>query len=273
MEKFPEISGYRLEKRLGAGGIAVVYSGIQIKTGHRVAVKILKPSLLQKCNTAKRFLKEAETVSGLDHPHIIKIFDVGFNTNYHYLVMEFLSKSLRDKTEVENSTMSVRQNLEIIRKIAMALDYAHQRGIIHRDIKPENIMFRIDETPVLVDFGLAKISSSKESLTRSGITVGTPDYMSPEQIQGLSLDPASDIYSLGVVLYELLTGRVPYRASNYVTLALKHLKKKVPKLPRKFKYLQPLLNRMMAKKMSKRFTRAETLIRILEQIEEKVGFM
>jgi serine/threonine-protein kinase PpkA len=273
MEKFPEIYGYRLEERLGAGGIAVVYSGIQIKTGHRVAVKILKPSLLQKYDTAKRFLKEAETVSGLDHPHIIKIFDVGLTNNYHYLVMEFLSKSLRDKTEMGNSTRSVRQNLEIIRKIAMALDYAHQRGIIHRDIKPENIMFRTDETPVLVDFGLAKISSSKESLTRSGITVGTPDYMSPEQIQGLSLDPASDIYSLGVVLYELLTGRVPYRASNYVTLALKHLKKKVPKLPRKFKYLQPLLNRMMAKKMSKRFTRAETLIRILEQIEEKVGFM
>lgn len=273
MEKFPEIYGYRLEEKLGAGGVAVVYSGIHIKTGHRIAVKILKPSLLQKCNTAKRFLKEAETVSGLDHLHIIKIFDVGITNNYHYLVMEFLSKSLRDKTLDGNSILSVRQNLEIIRKIAMALEYAHQRGIIHRDIKPENIMFRTDEIPVLVDFGLAKISSSKENMTRSGITVGTPDYMSPEQIQGLSLDPASDIYSLGVVLYELLTGRTPYRANNYVSLALKHLKKKVPKLPRKYKYLQPLLNRMMFKERSKRFTRAEPLIRMIEQIEEKVGFL
>lgn len=262
----PTICGYRIGKKLGAGGIAAVYSGFHIKTGLRVAIKILKPSVLLESSAPKRFLKEAETVSDLNHPYIIRIIQFGYTDQYPYLIMEYLKDTLRDRMELENRPITLRASLDIIRKVSKALGYAHNRGIIHRDIKPENIMFRNSENPVLVDFGLAKISGSAENLTRSGVTVGTPDYMSPEQIQGLPLDPASDIYSLGVVLYELLVGYVPYRASNYISLARKHLNKKVPKLPRRLKQIQPLLNRMMAKDKQKRCNRVEEIIRILDKI-------
>jgi serine/threonine-protein kinase PpkA len=266
MTKVPVVFGYRLGEKLGAGGIAAVYSGVHIKTGLRVAIKILKPSVLLGSSASKRFLKEVETVSDLNHRHIIRILQFGYTEQYPYLIMEFLRKTLRERMENQNRPISLSESLNVIRKISSALEYAHNRGIIHRDIKPENIMFRNSDNPVLVDFGLAKISSATENLTRSGVTVGTPDYMSPEQIQGLPLQPASDIYSLGVVLYELLTGHVPYRAGNYISLARKHLNKKVPRLPRRLKPFQPLLNRMMAKNTQKRCNRAEEIIQMLDEI-------
>jgi serine/threonine protein kinase len=265
MDNIPAVFGYCLGEKLGAGSIAAVYSGVHIKTGLKVAIKILKPSMLLNNSASKRFLKEVETVSNLNHPNIIRIFQFGYTDQYPYMIMEYFPVTLREKMENHDRPMSLTKKLGIIRTISHALEYAHDRGIIHRDIKPGNIMFRNGKSPVLVDFGLAKISGSEENLTRSGVTVGTPDYMSPEQIQGLSLKPASDIYSLGVVLYEILTGHAPYRATNYVSLAMKHLKKRVPRLPRKFKQIQPLLNRMMAKDIKKRYNRANEIIQILDK--------
>jgi serine/threonine-protein kinase PpkA len=159
------------------------------------------------------------------------------------------------------------QDLNILKCIAAALKYAHDRGIIHRDIKPTNIMFRSDNTPVLVDFGLAKLEQAVQRLTETGITVGTPDYMSPEQIEGLKLDGRADFYSLGVIFYEMSVGDVPYKARNYVALAVKHLKQKVPLLPRELRHYQPLLEKMMAKNREQRIADGAELIALIEQFQ------
>jgi serine/threonine-protein kinase PpkA len=273
MNNKPEISGYKIKQRLGSGEIAAVYYGIQKKTGTRVAIKITKPSLLQETIASKRFLKEIKIISKLDHPNIVHIYETGEMNNLIYLVMEFLPESLKnriaDGTILHESTLG---HLKFLNQIASALEYAHGKGIIHRDIKSENIMFRPCGTPVLLDFGLAKISGSIERLTKSDLTVGTPDTMSPEQIQGLEIDCRTDMYSLGVVFYEILTGELPYKAGNYIALAMKHLKKKVPRLPRKIKFMQPLLNQMMAKDRDKRISNATRLISLIQKYIEKGNF-
>ncbi len=273
MKNLPEIPGYIIEQRLGSGGISVVYSGIQNKTRLKVAIKILKPQLSIDRNTSRRFFKEAEIISKLDHPNIVRIHETGYVNNMIYLVMEFLTDTLNKKIGSRTDLISPSEHLRTIKQIALALEYAHGKGIVHRDIKSENIMFRSNNNPVLVDFGLAKIANSIEKLTKPDLTVGTPDYMSPEQIQGLDIDCRTDIYSLGVVLYEMLIGEVPYKANNYISLAMKHLKKKIPKLPKKIKFLQPLLNQMMAKDRDKRVSNVSQLISLLNQYIEKSDFL
>lgn len=271
MDVLPEIPGYILKKRLGEGGIAKVYAAIHESSGRRVAVKILDPELHNEDKSiARRFLREIETITELKHPNILIIYESGNTDKYFYLVMEYLEKSLRDRIKAAKDSPFDPRVLDIIKDIAAALQYAHKRDIIHRDIKPTNIMFRADETPVLVDFGLAKLKHATEKLTKTDITVGTPDYMSPEQIEGLDLDGRADFYSLGVILYELLTHDVPYKAHNYVALAIKHLKKKIPRLPRRVKHYQPLLDKMMAKDREERVANGEELIKLITQFQYPV---
>lgn len=268
MDSSPEIPGYSLKKRLGEGGIATVYLAVQENSGLKTAVKILNPRIHKENESAaRRFLREVETITMLKHPNIVTIHESGNINKYYYLVMEYLQQSLRDKMKATKGSPFDPQDLNILKQIAAALQYAHERGIVHRDIKPTNILFRADGTPVLVDFGLAKLKHSAERLTKTGITVGTPDYMSPEQIEGLELDGRADFYSLGVIFYELLTDEAPYKAHNYVALAIKHLRKKVPRLPRKLKDYQPLLDKMMAKDREERVSSGEALIKLIEQFQ------
>lgn len=273
MDDFPDIPGYRLTEKIHSGGFALVYSGIEEKTGEPIALKILKPSLTRELTTCRRFVNEMEIISNLDHPNIVRILKTGSLKNLIYLVMEYLPENLKKRIQGGKiSPDSVSFHLQTIKQVALALEYAHGKGIIHRDIKSENIMFRSDGVPVLVDFGLAKIADSLKKFTRSDMTVGTPDYMSPEQIQGMTLDCRSDIYSLGVVFFEMLTGTLPYRASNYIALAMKHVKKKVPRLPRKLRFLQPLVNQMMTKDRDKRISNAAQLVTLLNNQLEKTVF-
>lgn len=269
MDNLPEIPGYSLEKRLGEGGIAKVYLAVQKDTGQKVAVKILDPGFHNEDRSiSRRFLREIETITELKHPNIVTIHTSGNVDKHYYLVMEYLQQSLRDKMKAAKDSPFDPRHLDTIKDIAAALQYAHEKGIIHRDIKPTNILFRADGTPVLVDFGLAKLKYSVEKLTKTGITVGTPDYMSPEQIEGLELDGRADFYSLGVIFYELMTGEAPYKAHNYVALALKHLKKKIPRLPRKQKDYQPLLDMMMAKDREERVPDGKALIKLIDQFRD-----
>lgn len=248
MNAFPYIPDYMIETVLGEGGMATVYMGVQQKLQRKVAIKILDPVLLKQPNVADRFLIEAQTAANLSHPNIISIFDVGQVGKYYYIVMECLDGSLKDLINSSPSgKLPVKESLNIIRKTAPALDYAHGAGIIHRDIKPDNIMFRRDGTPVLVDFGIARAVDSNLNMTKTGMGVGTPHYMSPEQVQSGPLDGRSDFYSLGVVLYLLLTGKKPYDADTILAVALKHLQEPVPKLPESLSQYQPLLDKMMAK--------------------------
>jgi len=259
----PEIPGYSILAKIGSGGIAEVFEGIQDKSRHKVAVKVLKPQVFKNPETAKRFLKEAETGIQLKHPNIITIYEINHSRQEYYLVMEYLKTSLRDKINLSRGSVLSLADWKMLIKVAQGLKYAHQKGVIHRDIKPENIMFRSDGSPVLADFGLAKITHSSEKLTKTGMTVGTPDYMSPEQIEGLPVDGRTDIYSLGIILYEMVVGEVPYKAKSYISLAMKHLRKKVPRLPRRLKKYQPLLNKMMAKDREKRVKNSAELIQTI----------
>lgn len=276
MEEVPEIPGYRIERKLGEGGMAKVYFGVQEKLKRKVAIKVLEPLLLKDKDFARRFLKEAETAANLIHPHIVTIYDVGKVGQHYYMVMEYLEGTLKDR--INESSRNKRglwqgdfaASLDIIKKVAGALEYAHKRGFIHRDIKPDNIMFRHDGTPVLVDFGIAKALGATTQLTRTGMSVGTPHYMSPEQIRGQDIDGRADLYSLGVVLYEMLVGEVPYRASDYIAVAVKHLNEPIPRLLSSLSHYQPLIERMMAKDRANRVQSAARLIPMIEAFQTQM---
>jgi serine/threonine-protein kinase PpkA len=269
MTKSIDIPGYKVKKELGAGGMAKVYLAVDTKLDRLVAVKVLSPAFAEESRITKRFIKEAKTAAQLQHSNIVTIFDVGKQGTMYYFAMEFLPENLKDRVKQEGG-FKPRKALAIIKDVAKALSYAHKKGYVHRDIKPDNIMFRKDGAVVLVDFGIVKAVNEKTKLTRTGISVGTPQYMSPEQIKASKVDGRSDLYSLGIVLYELLTGQLPYQADDLVKLALQHTGDPVPKLPEKLKDFQPLIEKMLAKNPHERVRNAEGLIRLIDALDFKV---
>lgn len=268
MIDFPGIPGYKIIGELGKGGMARVFLGIQEKLNRQVAIKVLEPGLFQKESTIVRFENEARTAAGLNHSNIITILDTGKVGEYYYIVMEYLEESLRDRMEYRpGCKIPPATALEIVKNIMTALDYAHIKGIYHRDIKPENIMFRQDNTPVLVDFGIARVLHSTDQLTRSREILGSIHYISPEQCRGeKNIDGRSDIYSLGVVLYEMLTGENPYDDDSPMSIILKHTQDPVPRLSRKLSRFQPLIDKMMAKNREERISDSRQFEKLLEGI-------
>jgi serine/threonine-protein kinase len=201
---------YRIERELGAGGMATVYLAEDLKHHRKVAVKVLKPELASALG-AERFLREIEIAANLTHPHILPVHDSGEADGLLYFVMPYVEgESLRQRLDRERQ-LPIDDALQIAREVAGALDLAHRRGVIHRDIKPANVLFEEGQA-VVADFGIAKAvaATGQERLTQTGLSVGTPQYMSPEQATGEPTDARSDIYSLGAVLYEMLTGEPPY---------------------------------------------------------------
>jgi serine/threonine protein kinase len=263
MIKLPQIPGYSIIRKLGHGGMADVYLGVQENLQREVAIKVLVSSLFRDEQFSLRFIKEAQTAAKLSHPNIITIHDIGQVGDTYYIVMEYLHESLNDRIK-KVGIVSPREALEIVKMIASALDYAHNKGFIHRDIKPDNIMFRTDGTAVLVDFGIARAIDSTTHLTRTGMSIGTPHYMSPEQCRGDKIDGRSDIYALGVQLFELLTGKVPYKAESTAGIILKHIQDPVPRLPLELCQYQPLLDKMMAKDKDMRVGNAAELVKFIE---------
>lgn len=271
MAKSLNIPGYKIKKELGAGGMAKVFLAQDTKLDRPVALKVLSPALAENPRITKRFVKEAKTAAHLQHSNIVSIYDVGKHEGYFFIAMEYLNGSLKDRINREKA-MKPREALMVVRETAKALAYAHNKGYIHRDIKPDNIMFRKDGAIVLVDFGIVKAVNESEAskLTRTGMSIGTPQYMSPEQIKAEKIDGRSDIYSMGIVLYEMLTGKLPFKADSVITLALKHTGEPPPPLPKKFKEFQPLLDKMLAKKPKERVRNAEGLIRLADALEHKL---
>jgi len=272
MDRLPEIPGYQLQYRLGEGGMAKVYFGVQTRLKRRVAVKVMEGFLLKDENFSRRFLKEAETAANLNHPNIVTIYDVGQAGESYYMVMEYLDGTLKERIQRARDKggagLEAVEAVRVLESMAQALEYAHNQGYIHRDIKPDNIMFRNGDTPVLVDFGIAKAIGTTTKLTKTGMSIGTPHYMSPEQIRGQAVDGRADIYSLGVLFYEMLTGEVPYKATDYIAVVMKHLNEPVPQLPRGLERFQPLLERMMAKEKEQRIQSGSEL---LEQLRGKAS--
>jgi serine/threonine protein kinase len=261
-----EIPGYDIKRELGRGGMAVVYLAIQQSFGREVALKILPREQAEDADFAERFLREARIVSQLIHPNIVTVYDVGVHEGYRYLSMEYIHGL---DLKQAHASLSRRDLLSAIKDVARALDYAASKGYVHRDVKPENIMIREEDgRVVLMDFGIARGGSTTLNMTRAGKAIGTPYYMSPEQTKGQSVDHRSDIYSLGVVLYQMLAGYVPYDADSAVAVGIKHLTAPIPLLPDSLRILQPIINTAMAKDPEHRFQTAGEMIEALDKISD-----
>ncbi|HSC68556.1 MAG TPA: bifunctional serine/threonine-protein kinase/formylglycine-generating enzyme family protein [Cellvibrio sp.] len=257
-----QIPGYTLIKKINSGGMATVYLATQHSVGRTVALKVMKPSLDKDPEFHQRFQREATIIGQLSHPNIIPIYDIGRHGELNYISMEFLPKGSLDEKILAG--IPTERTLKITLGIAAALEHAHSKGYVHRDIKPENILFREDDSPVLTDFGIARTIKSKANMTQVGSVIGTPYYMSPEQAKGETSDGRSDLYSLGVVLYEMLTGTRPFHADSSIALGIKHIHEQAPKLPLNLFSFQPILDKLLAKKPEQRFQTAQELIDVLQ---------
>lgn len=262
-----EIPGYTIVRELGKGGMATVYLAIQDRLDRQVALKLMNPVLAVDSNFTDRFVKEGRIVDQLRHPFIIPLFEFNFYEHYYYFSMEFLPGGTLSQQIQQGLTPE--RALLITKRIAEALAYAHQRNVIHRDIKPHNILFRQDDTPVLSDFGIAKfIDTDATNLTAIGSVIGSLHYMSPEQAASKPLDARSDLYSLGVVLYEMLTKKTPYQANDIFSLAQMLGTGPIPVLPEELVELQPIMNKLLAINPDHRFESAERLIQAIDQIND-----
>lgn len=220
---------YRIIEQIGLGGMATVYKAYQPALERYVAIKVLPAYYAHEPGFAERFTREARAVAKLTHPHVLPIYDFGQESGLSYIVMQCVDAgTLKDMLGQPISLMSA---ADIIEQIADALDYAHEQGIIHRDVKPSNVLMDRGRWVLLSDFGLAKMVEGSVQLTGSGVGVGTPTYMAPEQGQGLTVDRRADIYSLGIILYEMVTGRVPFEAETPMAIVVKHITEPLP-LPR-----------------------------------------
>lgn len=226
------LGNYEIEERLGRGGMAEVYKAYHAKLDRFVTIKILHPHLIEGEDFLARFEREARAVAGLRHANIVQIHDFSTENELYYMVMEYIdSGTLQEKlvaASKANDFIPIQQALSILRQIGLALDYAHQQDILHRDIKPSNILLDSNGNAFLTDFGIARMMSATQ-FTATGALIGTPTYMSPEQGQGLDLDFASDIYSLGIVLYEMLTGKAPFASDTPLAVIHKHIHERLPR--------------------------------------------
>lgn len=260
-----DIPGYTIIRELGRGGMATVYLARQDRLGRHVALKVMSPPSPASEEFASRFIKEGRIIAQLQHPNIITIFDFDILGDLHYFSMEYLPNGALSDAIAEGMTES--KALSIARGIAQALTVAHDNGVIHRDIKPQNILFRTDGTPVLTDFGIARAAGAgmdQTQLTSVGMIIGSPRYMSPEQTMGKPIDARTDLYSLGVVLYEMLTRELPYQAEDVFSLAMKHCSAPIPDLPQSLNKFQPLIDKLLAKNSQDRLGSATELIRELD---------
>ena len=244
------LGSYRIMEPVGKGGMAVVYKAYQPAMDRYVAVKVLPFQLGEKEDFAQRFLREIRVIAQLEHPNILPVYDSGEVEGMPYLVMRYLdSGTLQDRMRL--GRLGLEQIDALFTQLANALGYAHSRQVIHRDIKPSNVLVTSHGDVFLTDFGLAKLVSDSVQLTLSGTITGTPWYMSPEQALGNELDERSDIYSLGVVLYEMLTGRVPFNAETPMAVILAHLHSPLP-LPSAIEpEIDPAIERVLLKALAK----------------------
>ncbi len=257
---------YEIIKELGRGGMAIVFQAREKHLDREVAVKILPFSLAFDKEFVERFQREARTAAKLEHPYIIPIYRVGKAGRVIYFVMKFLRGLSLSEILQERGAMPPEEIRSFLKQTAGALGYAHQNGIVHRDIKPDNIMFDEMRHAILTDFGIAKAASGTR-LTGTGMSIGTPHYMSPEQARAQSLDGRSDIYSLGVVAYQCLTGQVPYDGEDAFSIGYKHIMEELP-IPQlntpDQRSLFEVVQQMMAKDPDERFPTADQLVAVLE---------
>ncbi|MEH6636697.1 MAG: serine/threonine-protein kinase [Halioglobus sp.] len=246
-----ELPGYEVYERVGRGGMASVYRALHLNLDREIAVKVMDPAMNSDENFSERFIREARISARLTHPHILQIYDVNSFDGLNYIAMEYLSAG--DLDDLIQKAMQQSIIYQVMQQMTDALDYASGRGYVHRDIKPSNIMLRSRGDFVLTDFGIARAANSGTQMTQTGLMVGTPSYMSPEQAKGEEVDGRSDLYAMAILGYEMLTKTLPYQSESAVTTAVKHLTEDIPTLSGELVAYQAFFNKAMAKKADDRF--------------------
>jgi serine/threonine-protein kinase PpkA len=260
-----QIPGYELIRELGVGGMATVHLAVQSSLDRKVALKVMRRNIDDLEKFEKRFLVEGRTLAKLPHRNIVAVYDIVKSDTATYISMEYLEGgTLNDHMA---AGLSLGEAVAIVVQIAGALQFAHDHNVVHRDLKPANIMFRDAATPVLTDFGIARQQDAQSTrLTQTGMLVGTPTYMSPEQINALEVDGRSDLYSLGVMFYELLTGKPPFQGDSPIAVLMAHLTTPPPPLPATYSEFQPVMDRMMAKNRDERFSDLKEFTKALKAV-------
>lgn len=264
---------YRLDNQQGSGGMAVIYKATDLALGRVVAVKILRPSLTSDHSFLIRFRQEARNVANLAHPNIVTVHDVGQDGNTHYIVMEYIDgENLKDIIR-EDIPLSVDRVLDIAIQMCAGIGYAHRAGLVHADVKPQNILVTSENIVKVTDFGIAQALAMTKPEERQKVVWGSPHYFSPEQAQGEYPTPASDVYSIGIVLFEMLTGRLPFSGADQQELALAHIRKMPPRIselsPKVPTDLERIVQKALSKEPASRYRSADQLGRILIAYKEK----
>lgn len=261
-----DIPGYRIERELGEGGMARVYVAVQESLDRPVAMKVLSTDLVSDQEFCTRFLREGKTLAKVSHPNVVRIIDCGVHEGVYFMTMELMpGGTLTDR--LESGDLKTGETVDIIKKVASALAWSHSKDLIHRDVKPANVLFSEDGSPVLSDFGIAKTTRQDTTqMTALGVAIGTPTYMSPEQAAAKDLTPKSDQYSLGVMFYEMLTGRPPFDGKSAFEIASKHIQAQVPELPANVRHFQHVINRMLAKDPVQRYDTMDELSAALDSV-------
>ena len=268
MDDLPTLPGYRITERIGEGGMATVYGAVQLGLDRPVAVKFMAPELTQDEKFGKRFLREARIVGQLSHAHIVPVYDVGEQDGHFFLSMERLNGG--DLRDAMSGGLSEGEKRTFLQQISQALRYAHKRGFVHRDIKPDNVLLRDAETVVVTDFGIAREIASEGEMTEITAVqsiIGSPKYMSPEQTRGEVLDARTDLYSLGVLAWLLLTGEPPHDGDTIVEIAINRNEEPVPELPARLAHWQTLLGGLLAYDREDRFPDCDAVLAQLAKLE------
>jgi serine/threonine protein kinase len=259
------VRGYRCIRRLAAGATTDLYVAESERAGTLVALKVARDRQdeAQPVDAFRRFLQEYEIAQRIDSPAVVRLYDLGVSDEHAWLVMEYFARG--DLRRRMRASLTPREALRFAVAIAHSLAAVHAAGVLHRDLKPGNVMLREDGSTALIDFGLSKDAALALDVTDTGTIFGTPHYMSPEQGHAEALDARSDLYSLGVILFEMLTGDKPYRADNPMAIVYKHRKEPVPQLPPQLAAVQPVLDRLLAKLPADRFADARQAAEALEE--------
>ncbi len=264
---------YRLVAQQGSGGMAVIYKAIDQALGRTVAVKILRPSLTNDPAFLARFRNEARSVANLAHPNIVTVHDVGSDGPTHYIVMEFVEGTDLKKIIKAEGALSMERALNLAIQICGGIGFAHRAGLVHADVKPQNILVTKENVVKVTDFGIAQALSDPQPGEKQQVVWGSPHYFAPEQARGEKPTPASDVYSIGIVMFEMLTGRLPYTGANQQELALAHIRDRIPLVtefnPQVPDHLSRIVLKTMSKEPSARYRMADQLGHILTAYRDK----